>query len=71
MQQPPELVTASVIARRLCQPIHRVNRILSTRTDIKPAAIVGRTRVFRESAVARVRYEINVIDSRRGKQSAC
>ncbi len=64
---PVQLLTARVIAERIGVPIHRVRRILETRQDIKPAAMAGRTRLYNAAALARVRYELSVIDARRSR----
>jgi hypothetical protein len=60
-----ELNTAETIARQLGVSVARVQHILSTRPHIKPAAVAGSTRVYRDAAVAMVRHELNAIDARR------
>jgi hypothetical protein len=64
-EQLPELNTAESIARQLGVSVARVQHILSTRPYIQPAAIAGSTRVYRDSAVAMIRHELNAIDARR------
>ena len=59
----PALITSGVIASELRVPVHRVLWVLKSRSDIAPAATAGRVRLYRRSAIARVRYELNVIDS--------
>jgi hypothetical protein len=61
---PPRLRTPSVIAREIGQPLSRVLYVLNTRRCIQPIALAGRTRLYDRQAVARIRYEINVIDAR-------
>lgn len=62
---PPSLITPGRIAADLRQPLHRVTHVLSTRPHIRPAALAGRIRLYRESAIAQVRHELNAIDARR------
>lgn len=62
---PPLLITPGVIATQLRVPIHRVTRILATRTHIQPVAIAGKIRLYLKAAVAQVRHELNAIDARR------
>ena len=38
----PNLITPGVIAKELSQPIHRVLRVLATRSHIRPSARAGR-----------------------------
>lgn len=64
-EEPTRLITLGVIAQVTGQPIHRVRWILDTRTDIRPAAYAGNFRLFTQSAIARVRHELNAIDARR------
>lgn len=59
----PALITSGTIAAELHVPLHRVLWVLKSRRDIAPAATAGRVRLYRRSAIARVRYELNVIDS--------
>lgn len=67
--QLPRLNTAETIAAQLGVSAGRVQHILSTRPYIKPAAVAGSTRVYRDSAVAMVRHELNAIDARRARGS--
>ena len=60
---PPKLDTTGRIAAKLGVPVHRVQYIIDTRS-IAPAAYAGRLRLFDREAVARVRYELNVIAAR-------
>jgi hypothetical protein len=61
----PRLITPGVIATRLHEPLHRVQRVLATRPHIQPVARAGTLRLYDSRAVAMVRYELNVIDARR------
>ena len=62
---PPVLITAGVIASELGQPIHRVVRVLATRSWIKPAALAGWVRLFDRRAIEQVGAELAGIDRRR------
>jgi len=66
----PRLITSGVIAAELGQPRHRVKRILTSRGDIRPAAVAGRTRLYHAATIARVRHELNAIDARRCRREA-
>ena len=59
-----KLNTVGVLARKLNQPVHRIAYLLRTRQHIRPAAVAGRSRLYRELAVAQLRYELNRIDAR-------
>jgi hypothetical protein len=45
--------------------LHRVVYVLATRPHIRPAARAGRLRLYQTQDIARVRYELNLIDARR------
>jgi hypothetical protein len=62
---PPQLRTPGVIATELGAPLHRVLRVLATRSHIRPTARAGTLRLYDLRAVAMVRHELNVIDARR------
>lgn len=62
-QSEPHLITPGAIARKLDQPIHRVQYVLATRPAIRPAARAGRIRLFGRDAVDQVRNEIARIDA--------
>jgi len=64
MNQYPELLTIGKIARMLDVPVHRIDYILRTRTDIKPLAVAGKTRLYDSEALRRIRYEVNSISAR-------
>jgi hypothetical protein len=57
--------TVGEIARRLGQPVHRVEYVLRSR-QIRPAGRPGNCRVFAEEDVARIAAELRRIESRKG-----
>ena len=61
----PVLITVGVIAKRLGVPLHRVVRIVRTRSHIKPKARAGICRLYDSESVAMVRDALNAIDARR------
>ena len=69
-EKAPRLVTIGVSAEELGVPVDRVNRVLRTRSHIRPRAYAGNVRLFDNDAIAQVRYEINRIDARRSGRSA-
>jgi hypothetical protein len=62
---PPKLITSGLIATELGVPIHRVIRVLATRTHIRPVAYAGNIRLYDRQAIAQVRHELTAIDARR------
>ena len=62
---PPKLVTVGVIASELGVSVDRVCRVLRVRSHIRPRAFAGNIRLFDNTAIAQLRYEINGIDARR------
>ncbi len=64
----PTLITPGVMAAQPRQPLHRVLNVLATRRHIRPAARAGTLRLYDQHAVAHVRYELNLIDARRGRK---
>lgn len=62
-------LTPGEIARRLGEPLHRVNHVLATR-DIKPIGRAGICRIFGEEAVELIRAELAAIDARRSREVA-
>ncbi|GAB6166208.1 hypothetical protein JCM19992_22080 [Thermostilla marina] len=64
----PRLLTPGRIAEALGVPLPRVLYVLRTRHHIRPAARAGTLRLYRSTAVAQVRYELNLIDARRSRQ---
>jgi hypothetical protein len=65
----PRLITPGVIASELRVPLHRVLHVLATRQHIRPSARAGILRLYDRQAVAKVRYELNVIDARRCRKA--
>jgi hypothetical protein len=61
----PQLVTVGVIASELGVSVDRVTRLLRTRPHIRPQAYAGNVRLFDNSSIAQVRYELTLIDARR------
>lgn len=59
-----ELATVGVIARRLGQPLHRVEYILRAR-NIEAEGRAGNARVFSEPTIERIRSELARIDRER------
>jgi hypothetical protein len=47
--------------------LHRVLHVLATRQHIRPAARAGILRLYDRTAIAQVRYELNLIDARRSR----
>jgi hypothetical protein len=63
----PAMPTVGEIARRLCQPVHRIEYVIRSR-NIKAAGIAGNSRVFAESDVAYISGELRRIDEERSDQ---
>jgi hypothetical protein len=61
-------LTPGRIADELGVPLPRVVYILATRRHILPAARAGTLRLYDQSAVAQVCYELNAIEARRSGQ---
>jgi DNA-binding transcriptional MerR regulator len=60
----PVMLTSGEIARRLGQPIHRIEYVLRTR-KIPAKATAGNCRVYDESDVERIREILNDIASKK------
>jgi hypothetical protein len=56
--------TVGEIARRLGQPVHRVEYVIRSR-QIRPCGRAGNCRVFAEADVERIAADLQVIDQRR------
>lgn len=67
----PTLRTPGRIAAEIGAPISRVLYVLKTRPHIVPSARAGILRLYDRRALAQVRYELNLIDARRGEGKAC
>jgi hypothetical protein len=64
--EPLKHPTLGEIARRLKQPIHRVEYVIRSRR-IQPAGVAGNARIFSEPDVQRIANELKRIDrDRRG-----
>ena len=59
--------TLGEIARRLGEPVHRVEYLIRSR-GIQPSGIAGQARVFGEEDVARIASELQRIDREREVQ---
>lgn len=62
----PALATVGEIARLLDVPIHRIEYVLRTRSDIRPRAKAGGARCFDDEGIAQIREELHSIARRRG-----
>lgn len=58
----PAVPTLGEIARRIDQPIHRVEYVIRARR-IRPTAIAGNARVFSEPDVDRIAAQLRQIDA--------
>jgi hypothetical protein len=59
------MLTVGEIARRLVQPVHRVEYVIRSR-HLRPASRAGNCRVFTEEDVERIAAVLHEIDSRKG-----
>ena len=57
--------TVGEIARRLSQPLHRIEYIIRSR-NIQPTGIAGNSRVFTDADVERIAGELRRIDTKKG-----
>jgi len=57
--------TVGEIARRLGQPVHRIEYVIRSR-QLRPSGRAGNSRVFAEEDVARISAELRQIDNRKG-----
>jgi hypothetical protein len=64
---PNSMPTVGEIARRLNEPVHRVEYVLRTR-DIQPAGVAGNARVYTDDDVKRIAAELADIDDRQRRQ---
>jgi hypothetical protein len=58
------LATVGEIARRIDEPLHRIEYVIRSR-GIRPAAVAGNVRVFDEAAVERIAAALRGIERRR------
>jgi len=61
----PSMPTIGEIARRLGEPVHRVQYVIRARR-IRPCGWAGNARVFAEEAVDEIGTELKRIDSGKG-----
>ena len=62
----PSALTVGEIARRLGEPVHRVEYILRAR-GLKPVSWAGNARIFSEADLAYIASELRRIDEERGE----
>lgn len=62
----PSMPTIGEIARRLSEPVHRVQYVIRAR-GIRPCGWAGNARVFPEDAVDIIAAELQRIDSAKGR----
>jgi hypothetical protein len=60
--------TVGKIARRLGQPIHRIEYVIRSR-QIRPSGRAGNCRVFTAEDVARIADHLRQIDGRKGGEA--
>ena len=65
----PRLMTVGEIAKRLNQPVHRIEYLIQARR-IRPRAMAGNARCFDDAAVAELRRHINTLDARQMRAPA-
>lgn len=66
MPEPETLLTVGEIARRLRQPLHRVEYVIRSR-NIPAAGWAGHARVFRDADLGRIASELRRIAEERGE----
>jgi hypothetical protein len=69
MSEPETLLTVGEIARRLGQPLHRVEYVIRTR-NIPPAGWAGHARVFHDADLMWIVSELARIAHERGESQA-
>jgi len=69
MSEPESLLTVGEIARRLRQPLHRVEYVIRTR-NIPPTGWAGHARVFHDTDLMWIASELARIDQERGEGQA-
>ena len=62
----PTLPTIGEIARRLGEPIHRIEYVIRAR-GIRPTGWAGNARVFPDEAVEAIAMELHRIDAAKGR----
>lgn len=66
----PAMPTIGEIARRLSEPVHRVQYVIRAR-GIRPCGWAGNVRVFPEDAVDIIAAELQRIDTAKGRDHDC
>ncbi len=69
MSEPESLLTVGEIARRLRQPLHRVEYVIRTR-NLRPTGWAGHARVFHDADLMWIASELVRIDHERGEIQA-
>jgi hypothetical protein len=69
MTEPESLLTVGEIARRLSQPLHRIEYVIRSR-HIRPVGWAGHARVFRDADLDRIASELRRIANDRGEPGA-
>ncbi|MDZ4687104.1 MAG: hypothetical protein SH850_18665 [Planctomycetaceae bacterium] len=69
MSEPESLLTVGEIARRLGQPLHRVEYVIRTR-NIPPTGWAGHARVFHDADLMWIASELARIAQERGESQA-
>lgn len=63
----PALLTIGEIARRLNEPIHRIEYVIRARR-IRPCGRAGNARVFGEESVEAISLELHRINAAKGRE---
>jgi hypothetical protein len=63
----PTLLTVGEIARRLKQPLHRIEYVLRAR-EIQPTGRAGNSHVYSEEQVAQIEAELRSIRDKKGEK---
>ena len=63
---PPLVPTVGAIARRLGEPVHRIEYVIESR-EIQPCGWAGNARIFSEADVSRIASELARIDTDKGR----
>ena len=61
----PTVPTVGEIARRLDEPVHRIEYLIRSR-NIQPSGRAGNVRVFTDADVQRIAAELRRIDAEKG-----
>jgi DNA-binding transcriptional MerR regulator len=66
---PSPMPTVGEIARRLNEPVHRIEYVLRTR-NIKPTGLAGNARVYTDDDVERIADELARMNQERDRREA-